>query len=88
MEEANAERSGSTVMETLSFILLAIALVQYGLYLLQPPIARLAGLYQSGVDVLSFELREIAIIIGIGIGLGLTVSWFAAARHMRQIEPR
>jgi len=68
--------------------LLAIGLVQYGVYLLQPPIARLAGLYQSGVDVLTFELREIGIIIGIGVFLGLTGSWFAAARHMRRIEPR
>ena len=68
--------------------LLAIALVQYGVYLLQPPIARLAGLYQSGVDVLTFELREIGIIIGIGVFLGLVGSWFAAARHMRRIEPR
>ncbi len=68
--------------------LLAIALVQYGVYLLQAPIARLAGLYQSGVDVLTFELREIGIIIGIGVFLGLTGSWSAAARHMRRIEPR
>jgi cell division transport system permease protein len=68
--------------------LLAIALVQYGVYLLQAPIARLAGLYQSGVDVLTFELREIGIIIGVGVFLGLTGSWFAAARHMRRIEPR
>lgn len=68
--------------------LLAIALVQYGVYLLQPPIARLAGLYQSGVDVLTFEIREIGIIIGIGVFLGLIGSWFAAARHMRRIEPR
>jgi len=68
--------------------LLAIALVQYGVFLLQPPIARLASLYQSGVDVLSFELREIGIIIGVGVFLGLVGSWFAAARHMRRIEPR
>jgi cell division transport system permease protein len=68
--------------------LLAIALVQYGVYLLQAPIARLAGLYQSGVDVLTFEAREIGIIVGIGVFLGLTGSWFAAARHMRRIEPR
>ena len=68
--------------------LLAIALVQYGVYLLQAPIARLGGLYQSGVDVLTFELREIGIIIGIGVFLGLVGSWFAAARHMRRIEPR
>ncbi len=68
--------------------LLAIALVQYGVFLLQPPIARLAGLYQSGVNVLSFESREIGIIIGVGVSLGLVGSWFAAARHMRRIEPR
>ncbi len=68
--------------------LLAIALVQYGVYLLQPPIARLAGLYQSGVAVLSFDLREIGVIVGVGVLLGLLGSWFAAARHMRRIEPR
>ncbi len=68
--------------------LLAIALVQYGVYLLQPPIARLAGLYQSGVAVLSFDLREIGVIVGVGVFLGLLGSWFAAARHMRRIEPR
>ena len=68
--------------------LLAIALVQYGVYLLQAPIARLAGLYQSGVQVQTFELRETGIIIGIGVFLGLIGSWSAAARHMRRIEPR
>lgn len=68
--------------------LLAIGLVQYGIFLLKPPIATLAGLYQSGVDVLTFELREVVTIVGIGIGLGLVGSWFAAARHMARIEPR
>lgn len=67
---------------------LAIGLVACGVYLLQPPIARLAGLYQSGLAVISFDLREVGIIIGIGVLLGLTGSWFAAARHMRRIEPR
>ncbi len=68
--------------------LLAIALVQYGVYLLQPPITTLAGLYQSGVNLLSFDLREIGIIVSVGVSLGLLGSWFAAARHMRRIEPR
>ena len=68
--------------------LLAIGLVQSGIYLLQAPIARLAGLYRSGIDVVAFELPEIGIIIGVGVFLGLTGSWFAAARHMRRIEPR
>jgi len=68
--------------------LLAIGLVQVGIVLLRPPIATLAGLYQSGADMLTFEIREIGAIVGIGVGLGLVGSWFAAARHMARIEPR
>ncbi len=68
--------------------LLAVGLVHYGLYLLEQPVARLAGLYQSGVVIMSLSARETLTVIGIGVALGLTGSWFAAARHMRQIEPR
>lgn len=68
--------------------LLALGLVQYGLYLLQPSVSRLAGLYQSGLTVLTLDLRDSLTIIGIGVALGLVGSWFAAARHMRAIEPR
>jgi cell division transport system permease protein len=68
--------------------LLALSLVQYGLYLLEQPIARLAGLYQSGIAVIPLGLTESLAIIGIAVALGLTGSWFAAARHMRRIEPR
>ena len=68
--------------------LLALGLVQYGLFLLEQPAARLAGLYQSGIAILNLSLNESLSILGIGIGLGLVGSWFAAARHMRRIEPR
>ena len=68
--------------------LLALGLVQYGLYLLEQPAARLAGLYQSAVTVLDLNFTESASILGIGVLLGLVGSWFAAARHMRRIEPR
>ncbi len=68
--------------------LLAIGLVSLGLHLLDEPIARLANLYQSGSQVVRFDLREIGSIVGVGVGLGLFGSWFAAARHMRAIEPR
>ena len=68
--------------------LLAVGLVQYGLYLLERPAARLAGLYQSNLVVLDLSLRESAAILAIGVLLGLLGSWFAAARHMRRIEPR
>jgi cell division transport system permease protein len=67
---------------------LALGLVQYGLFLLEQPAARLAGLYQSGVTVLALTLDENLAILGIGVLLGLVGSWFAAARHMRRIEPR
>ncbi len=68
--------------------LLAIGLVSLGLHLLDAPISRLANLYQSGADVVRFDLREIGSIIGVAVGLGLVGSWFAATRHMRKIEPR
>ena len=68
--------------------LLALGLVEYGLFLLEGPAARLAGLYRSAVTVLDLDLRESASIVGVGVALGLVGSWFAAARHMRRIEPR
>ena len=68
--------------------LLALGLVQYGLFLLEQPAARLAGLYQSAITVLSLSATESASILGVGVLLGLVGSWFAAARHMRRIEPR
>ncbi len=68
--------------------LLALALVRYGLFLLEGPVARLAGLYQSNIVISSLGLEESAAIIGIGVFLGLFASWFTTARHMRRIEPR
>jgi cell division transport system permease protein len=68
--------------------LMALALVQYGLFMLGGPIARLSGLYQSKIAIASLSLAEGAAIIGIGIFLGLFGSWFTAARHMRRIEPK
>jgi cell division transport system permease protein len=68
--------------------LMALGLVWYGLYLLQPAVARLAGLYQGTLGVLSLGLEDSAVIVASGITLGLVGSWFAAARHMRAIEPR
>ena len=68
--------------------LMALALVYYGLFLLQGPVARLAGLYQSNIAIASMSLAEAAAIVGIGVFLGLFGSWFTAARHMRRIEPR
>jgi cell division transport system permease protein len=68
--------------------LTALALVWYGLYLLEAPVSRLAGLYQSNIAIASMSAAEAAGIVGIGVFLGLAGSWFTAARHMRRIEPR
>lgn len=68
--------------------LLALALVNYGLYALEPPITRLAGLYNSAFRTLSLDVRESLSIVAAGVLLGLVGSWLAATRHMRRIEPR
>lgn len=68
--------------------LLALALVRYGLYALEAPVTRLAGLYNSPFSVLALDFGESMLIIGAGVTLGLSGSWVAAARHMRRIEPR
>ena len=68
--------------------LLALALVRYGLYALEQPVGRLAGLYNSAFSVLCLNLSESLLIMGTGVLLGLAGSWLAAARHMRRIEPR
>ena len=68
--------------------LMALALVYYGLFLLEAPVARLAGLYQGNISITAMTLSEAGAIIGIGVFLGLFGSWLTAARHMRRIEPR
>ena len=68
--------------------LVAVVLVFVGLHLLEEPVARLAGLYQSNIAMTSLKLEEAATIVGIGVFLGLFASWLTAARHMRRIEPR
>ena len=66
----------------------ALLLVQYGLYLLRDPVARLAGLYQGNITVTTLGAAESLAIIGAAVFLGLLASWVTAARHMRRIEPR
>lgn len=65
----------------------ALLLVQYGLYLLKDPVARLAGLYQGNITVVTLGFEESSAIVGAAVFLGLFASWVTAARHMRRIEP-
>jgi cell division transport system permease protein len=66
----------------------ALLLVQYGLYLLREPVARLAGLYQGDITIASLGATDSAAIVGAAVFLGLFASWFTTARHMRRIEPK
>jgi len=68
--------------------LLALALVGVSLWLTADGVARLAGLYGSGFRLSGLDWRESLIVLGTGAFLGWFGSWFAAARHMRRIEPR
>ena len=67
--------------------LIALALVLTALYLLDGPVQRLAGLYES-----SFALRLLdpfsllGVLLG-GPALGLAGAWLAVGRHLAQIEP-
>ena len=66
---------------------LALAMVAYGIYALEEPVARLSGLYEQRLVMLSLDVAESFLIIGAGVLLGLIGSWIAATRHMRRIEP-
>lgn len=68
--------------------LLALALVGVSLWLTSEGVARLAGLYGSGFRLSGLDWRESLTVLGTGAFLGWFGSWFAAARHMRRIEPR
>lgn len=66
---------------------IALVLVLASLYLLDGPVRRLAGLYESG-----FELAVIdsASLLGVVLGgplLGLGGAWLAVGRHLSQIQP-
>jgi cell division transport system permease protein len=67
---------------------LALLLVAYGMFALEEPVGRLAGLYSSSFGILSLSLPESLMTVGTGIALGLAGSWLAVARHLRRIEPR
>lgn len=68
--------------------LVALVLVGGSLWLTSDTVTRLAGLYDSGFRLSGLDWRESLSVLGIGAFLGWFGSWFAAARHMRRIEPR
>jgi len=63
-------------------------LVEAGFLLLSAPVAKLAGLYQSGFSLQTLPFQLLYLLLGTGILLGLLGSWLAVGRHLSDIEPR
>ncbi len=67
--------------------LIAILLVTAGLGLMQGPVQRLAGLYQSGFDLDILTSGALLTILTGGPLLGLLGAWLAVGRHLSRIQP-
>ena len=67
--------------------LIAWLLVTLSLWLLDAPVARLAGLYQSSFELAGIDLLNLLLLLTGGALLGLLGSWVAVGRHLHQIEP-
>lgn len=67
---------------------IALGLVILALSMLQAPVQKLAGLYQSNFDL---SLINPIVLLGIILGgpfLGLLGSWVEVSRHLRKINPQ
>ncbi|NHA15688.1 permease-like cell division protein FtsX [Thioalkalivibrio sp. XN279] len=67
--------------------LVALAIVQLGLWTLSDPVARLAGLYGSGFRPGGLGGTGALALLLLGAGLGWLGAWVSATRHLRRVEP-
>jgi cell division transport system permease protein len=67
--------------------LTACILVIMALSMLQGPVKRLVGLYESSFRLLNLGFGNGFLLIMIAIALGYLGSWLAVSRHLRDIEP-
>ena len=67
--------------------LIAGLLVALSLWLLDAPVARLAGLYSSNFSLQGLDFPTLALLLGGSTLLGLAGSWVAVGRHLSAIEP-
>ncbi len=67
---------------------MALILVFIALWLMNGPVEKLAGLYQTPFSLHKMDIGTITIVLALSIGLGLGGSWIAVGRHLRDIEPR
>ena len=67
--------------------LIAGLLVAVSLWLLDAPVARLAGLYNSSFGLQGIDFSILSLLLGGSTLLGLAGSWVAVGRHLSAIEP-
>jgi cell division transport system permease protein len=65
----------------------ALAVVQLGLFALAGPVERLSGLYGSGFRPAGLGPTGALALVLAGAALGWLGSWISATRHLRRIEP-
>jgi cell division transport system permease protein len=68
--------------------LLAWGIVALAIVVLGEPVATLARLYGSRYVLRGPTTDEVGVLLGAGVVLGWLGAWIAAARHLRDIEPR
>jgi len=68
--------------------LLAWGIVAIAIVILDAPVATLARLYGSRYLLRGPTPDDVGILLGAGVVLGWLGAWIAAARHLRDIEPR
>jgi cell division transport system permease protein len=68
--------------------LLAWGIVAIAIVVLGEPVATLARLYGSRYVLRGPTTDDVGILLGAGVVLGWLGAWIAAARHLRDIEPR
>jgi cell division transport system permease protein len=76
------------VLYGLAGALLAWAIVEVAVIVLEGPIGTLAGLYGSHFSLQGPPLDDVGVLLASGIVLGWMGAWISAARHLRRIEPR
>jgi cell division transport system permease protein len=68
--------------------LLAWGIVAIAIVVLGEPVATLARLYGSRYVLHGPTTDDVGILLGAGVVLGWLGAWIAAARHLRDVEPR
>lgn len=68
--------------------ILAWLIITISLFWLGPPVAELAGLYQSEFELQGLDFLDSLMLWLAGGLLGLLGSWLAVSRHLGAIEPR